>query len=100
MAAIRHKTDKPGIFYLDREDGSRTYIATWREQRPITPTDPLATTPRTVARRAPTFAEACRLQAEGEAAARTREHAPPQSLVARLAERVAALRFFEWRMRR
>ena len=100
MAATRHKTKKPGIYYLDRKDGSRTFIATWREQRPIKSTDPLATAPRTVARRAATFEEACKLQAEGEAAERERDRTPPQSLVERMAERVAALKFFEWRMRR
>ena len=100
MAATRQRTDKAGIYYVDRKDGTRTYIATWKEERPIKPTDPLATAPRTVARRAATFEEACKLQAEGEAAERARDRKPPQSLVERRAERVAALKFFEWRMRR
>ncbi len=100
MAATRHKTDKPGIFYLDRKDGSRTYIATWDVQRPLRVTDPLTTASRTVARRAKTFEEACRIQADGEAAERARDRGEPQSLAERMAERVAALKFFEWRMRR
>lgn len=100
MATTRHATDKPGIYYLDRNDGTRTFIATWEVQRPLRVTDPLTTKSRTVARRAKTFDEACRLQAEGEAAERARDRGEPQSLAERMAERVAALKFFEWRMRR
>lgn len=100
MAATRHETEKPGVYYVDRKDGTRVYIATWETQRPLRVTDPLASASRTVARRAATFAEACKLQAEGEAAERARERGEPQSLAERMAERVAALKFFEWRMRR
>lgn len=100
MATTRHATDKPGIFYFDRKDGTRTFIATWEVRRPLRVTDPLTTASRTVAKRARTFEEACRLQAEGEAAERTRDREEPQSLAERMAERVAAFKYFEWRMRR
>lgn len=100
MAATRHKTGKAGIYYLDRKDGTRTYIATWEEDRPLRPTDPLATSRRTVARRAETFDDACRLQAAGEAAERTRQQTPSHSLADRIAERFMAMKWFEWRSRR
>jgi hypothetical protein len=97
MAVTRHHTDKPGIYYLDGEDGRRTYLATWKVERSLAPTDPLATQQRTVARRAPTFAEACRLQAEGEAAERTRRRTARENIVQRLTGRLMAAKWFEYR---
>jgi hypothetical protein len=99
MASVeRHETGTPGISYVEAADGTRTYIATWMEERPLDIADPLTTRRRMVERRAATFEEARRLKAEGEAA--EREGGRPQSPVKRLAERTMAAKWFEYWVRR
>lgn len=99
MRTKRHRTKQRGVYYVDHDDGSRSYIATWKEQRPINVVDPSPSRRRTVEKQAATFEGACLLQAEGEAAEMGRHGTPPQSWVDRLAERMMALKFFEYRGR-
>jgi hypothetical protein len=33
--ARRHRTERRGIYYGEGEDGTRTYIATWKEAAPL-----------------------------------------------------------------
>lgn len=94
------KTDKAGIVSVDRDDGTRSYVATWDECQPIDIADPLTTRRRSVERHAPTFEAACRLQAKGEAAERKRQRTHPQSRPQRLGERLMAGKWFEYWVRR
>ena len=100
VSAKRHKTRKRGVYYVQDEDGTRTYFATWKEERPLTTTNPLATKPRTIEKEAPTLELACLLKAEGEAAERERRSNPPRSFVERLGEMMMAFKYFEYRGRR
>jgi hypothetical protein len=100
MVAKRHRTRKRGVYFIRHEDGTRSYIATWREERPLDVTNPLATRPRTIEREAATFNMACRLKVEGEAAERKRQGKPSQSPARRLGQRMMALKYFEYRSRR
>lgn len=101
MASPRwQKTEKEGIYSIDHEDGTRSYIATWDEQQPISITDPLTTKRAWIERRAETFEEACRLQAQGEDAERKRQRKHPQSRPQRLGERLMAAKWFEYWVRR
>ena len=94
------KTEKDGIFSIDHEGGTRSYIATWDEQQPINIADPLTTRRRSVERPASTFEAACRLQARGEEAERKRQRTHPQSRPQRLGERLMAGKWFEYWVRR
>ncbi len=94
------KTDKEGIFFVEHKDGTRSYIATWDEQRPVNIADPLTTRRRSVERLAPTFDAACRLQAKGEATERKRQRTHPQSRPQRVGERLMAGKWFEYWVRR
>lgn len=101
MIAKRHRTKKRGVYYVEREDGTRSYIATWKESVPLNVTDPLTTTRGRVERYAATFDDACRLKAEGETAERKRRSRgfftrPGE----RMGERFMALKWFEYRGRR
>ena len=98
--AKRHATAKRGLYYVESEDGTRSYIATWKEELPLTMVDPLTTKRRTVEKQASTFEEAARLKAEGEAAERKRRREPSQRFVEQLAERVMAAKWFEYSVRR
>jgi hypothetical protein len=100
MVGKRHKTGKRGIYYVKNEDGTRTYVATWKEERPLNPSDPLATKRRTVEKEAATFDLACLLKAEGEASERKRQGKPPQRFVDQLGQRMMASNYFAWRSRR
>ena len=55
MIARRHRTRKRGVYYVNNDDGTRTYIATWKEGRPLDASDPLATRRRTVKKEAASF---------------------------------------------
>lgn len=94
------KTEKEGIFSVEHEDGSHSYLATWDEHQPINITDPLTTRRIRIERSASTFEEACRLQARGQEAERTRQRTYPQSRPQRLGERLMAARWFEYWVRR
>ena len=94
------KTGKEGIFSIDHQDGTSSYIATWDEQRPIDVADPFTTRRRSVERSASTFEAACHLQAQGEAAERRRQLTYPQSRPQRLGERLMAGKWFEYWVRR
>lgn len=96
--ARRHRTRQRGVYFVEHEDGTRSYIATWKEERPIRITDPLTTRRVTVEKRASTFDEACRLRAEAEVAGRNRQ--PPRGRIEQLAERVMAAKWFEYWVRR
>ena len=98
MSARRHRTQRRGVYPTEGEDGTRSYIATWKEQKPVRIADPLTTKRRRVEKRTTTFDEACRLKAEGEAAERKRQ--PSQSFVERLGERMMAAKWFEYWVRR
>jgi hypothetical protein len=93
----RHKTEVRGISYIVHDDGSRTYIARWKEARRLIITNPLTMRRRTIRRRAATFEEACRLKAAGEAAARKSRR--PPSAAEEAAERVMAAEWFEYWVR-
>lgn len=99
VGAKRRTTRKRGVYYVQDKTGTRTYIATWKEERPLTTLDPLATKPRTVEKEAPTFELACLLKAEGEAAERERRSRPSRSFVERLGEMMMAFKYFEYRGR-
>ena len=99
MIAKRHKTRKRDVYYVRLKDGTRSYIATWKEDRRLTVTDPLATKPRTVEKEAATFDLACRMKAEGEAAERKRQGKPSQNVVERLGQWMMAFKYFEYRGR-
>ena len=94
------KTEKEGIYSIDHEGGTRSYIATWDEHKPISITDPLTTKRARIERHAETFEEACRLQAQGEEAERKRQRRHPQSRPQRLGERLMAAKWFEYWGRR
>lgn len=95
----RRRTSVRGIYSVESEDGTRSYVATWTKRQPLDITDPLTTTRRTVVeKRAATFDEACRLKAEGEVAERRRD--PQQGRAQNLAERVMAAKWFEYWVRR
>lgn len=100
MVTKRRRTKQRGVYSIKHEDGTRTYIATWKEERPLNVTDPLATFTRTVEEEAATFDQACLLQAEGEAAERRRQGRPPEGIIERLGNRMMAMKFFEYRGRR
>ena len=100
MRPRRHRTRKRGVYYVDNEDGTHTYIATWKEGRPLNASDPLATKRRTVEKEAATFDLACLLKAEGEADERKRQGKPPQRFVNQLGQRMMAANYFAWRSRR
>ena len=100
VRAKRHKTTKRGIYYFESEDGTRSYIATWKEELPLSITDPLTTKRRTVEKQASTFERAARLKAEGEAIERKRRREPSQSFAEQLGERVMAAKWFEYWVRR
>ena len=96
----RHRTKKRGVYFVEDEDGTRSYIATWEIERPLQITDPSAMMRRTVEKPATTFEEACRLQAEGEAAERVRHGRTARSPAQRLGERIMAGKWFEYWVRR
>ena len=98
MRARRHKTKKKGVYYVEGADGTRSYVATWRHEVPLNIADPLTTRRRKIEKRASTFDEACRLKAEGEASERQRR--PSQGPAERLGERIMALKWFEYWVRR
>ena len=100
MLTRRRRTRKRGIYYVDNEDGTRTYIATWKEARPLNASDPLATRRRTVKKEAESFDLACLLKAEGEANERKRQGKPPERFVSQLGQRMMAANYFAWRSRR
>ena len=100
MIARRHRTRKRGVYYVDNEDGTRTYIATWKEAPPLDASNPLATKRRTVKKEAASFDLACLLKAEGEANERKRQGKPPERLVDQLGQRLMAASYFAWRSRR
>lgn len=99
MSAKRHRTRKRGIYFIDHDDGTRSFLATWKEERPINIADPLTTRPVVVEREAATFDLACLLKAEGEAAERKRRGEESASFVQRLGERMMAAKYFEYRGR-
>lgn len=99
MRSRRHRTRKRGVYYVKNDDGTRTYIATWKEAPRLNASDPLATKRRTVKKEAPTFDLACLLQAEGEANERERQ-GKPQRPVDDLGQRLMAASYFAWRSRR
>ncbi len=90
---------KRGVYYVKNKDGTRTYIAEWKEARSLNASDPLATKRRTVRKEAPTFDLACLLKAEGEANERKRQGKPERS-VDQLGQRLMAASYFAWRSRR
>lgn len=94
MSAKRHKTSVKGIYYVEAADGARSYIATWREERPLDVSRPLSFRRRRVEQRAASFDEACRLKAAAETASGRR---PPSRSVA---ERMMAAKWFEYWVRR
>lgn len=96
----RHKTKQRGVYYVEHEDGTRSYVATWKVEPSLNILDPLAMKPGTVEKRAATFDEACRLKAEGEAAERKRRHQRSQGPARQLAERMMAVKWFEYWVRR
>ncbi len=101
MRARRHRTKMRGVHYVTAEDGTRSYIATWKESWPVDATDPLSARRRRVEREAATFDEACRLKAEGEAAERERRSRGFSSRPGeRMSARFLALKWFEYRGRR
>ena len=100
MIARRRRTRKRGVYYIEHEDGTRTYIATWKEAQPLTASNPFATKRKTVEKEAGSFDLACLLKAEGEANERKRQGKPPERLVDQLGERMMAASYFAWRSRR
>ena len=92
------KTQKKGVYSVTEGDGTTSYIATWKVKRPLNIMDPLSWVAKTVTKEAATFEEACRLQAEGEAAERVAalERSPETSL----AERMMAAGWFRYWVRR
>lgn len=96
----RHRTRKKGIYWVASQDGTRTYIATWKEARPLTATNPMATKSRVVEKEAATFDRACLLQAEGQANERKRRGGESQRLSERLGEQMLAFQYFVNRGRR
>lgn len=94
------RTRKRGVYSVTHDDGTRSYIATWKEGRPADIFDPLSTRRRTVEMEAATFDQACLLQAEGVAAEQERLGKPTQSFAEKLGEWVMAMKYFEYRGRR
>lgn len=86
------------MYYVERSDGTGDYLATWKEKVPFSIFNPLAMGRRRFKQRASTFDEACRVQAEAKAAARRRGSAVGSS--EDLGERYAALKWFEYWVRR
>lgn len=98
VSARRHRTKQRGVYFIEHEDGTRSYIATWKEERPLRITDPLTTRRITVEKRVATFDEACRLKAEAEVAEQNRQ--PQRGRIEQLAERMMAAKWFEYWVRR
>ena len=98
MSTKRHRTTKRGVYFVVDEDGSRSYVATWREARPVDITDPFGIRRRRIEKSAATFEEACRLKAQGEATERKRRRL--QSKAEGLGERLMAAKWFEYWVRR
>ncbi len=100
VGAKRQMTTKRGIYFVESEDGTRSYIATWKEELPLSIFDPLTTKRRTIEKQASTFERALRLKAEGEAAERKRRREPSQGFAEQLGERVMAAKWLEYWVRR
>ena len=99
VVRVRHRTRKKGIYWVASEDGTRTYLATWKAARPLTATNPMATKPQRVEKEAATFDLACLLQAEGQANERKRR-GESQRVSERLGEQMLAFQYFVNRGRR
>jgi len=69
VASKRNKTKWPGIYYEIKKDGSKSFIATWKEPI-LDPANPFGEQRRTVERRAATSDEARIVKHTGELNAR------------------------------
>ena len=96
--ATRRRTQQRGVYQVEHEDGSFTYVATWKEEGPVSTLRPFRMRTR-VEKETATFEEACLLRAEARTAERERRASARQKSVEQLGERIMSAKWFEYRGR-
>lgn len=92
----RHKSRKPGIYYTELGDGTRSYIATWKVEEPVDFANRFNKKRKTIEKRAKSFDEACLLKTDGEAAEKKRRSQPSESYIAAAHKVINSLTVSRW----